>query len=192
MKKHVTRRAAMGLIAATTAFPALARPVPYTLDKDNSTVGFTYTLNGAPTNGRMPVTEADILLDLENPSASKVRAVINADKADAGLIFATTAMKGPEVLATDRHPNLTFVSTSLTGTISKAKVTGDMTIRGITREITLDAVVFRQRGTEAGDRTNLSILLTGQIDRRDFDAGGYPQFVGPMITLNILTRITRT
>ena len=57
--------------------------------------------------------------------------------------------------------------------------------------IALDAVVYRQRGTVEGDRRNLSILMTANIDRRRFGAGGYSAIVGPTIRMKILTRITR-
>lgn len=66
-----------------------------------------------------------------------------------------------------------------------------MTIRGVTRPIVLAAQVFRQRDTQEGDRSRLSVLLTGTVDRRDFGADGFAQFVGPEIRIEILTRLDR-
>jgi polyisoprenoid-binding protein YceI len=185
------RRTSLGLIAAIlTARPAAAAPRRYALDQTGSTVGFGYVLNGQPLNGRMPVKSARILLDVDQPSQSEVEAVIDAAAADAGPFYATSAMKSPEVLDTAAFPEISFRSTSILETDQGAALTGPLTVRGVTRDITLQSTVFRQRGTDAGDRSRLSILMQGQIDRREFGATGFLQFVQPTITLNILTRIT--
>lgn len=178
--------AASGLVAR----PARAAARPYLLDRDNSTVGFTYRMNGQPFTGRMPVKTAEILLDVDTPANSRVSAEIDAARADAGPFFATEAMKSASVLDTVHFPTIRFRSERITGTVHKAGVTGLLTVRDVTERIDLDAVLYRQRGTEEGDRRNLSILMTGEIDRRRFGAGGYPAIVGPGIRLQILTRIT--
>lgn len=170
--------------------PAAAAPQPYDLDRENSTVAFTYRLNGQPLTGRMPVAAAEIVLDVDRPANSRVSAEINAARANAGPFYATQAMKSRSVLDTQRFPKITFRSEAITGTIRAAKVRGSLTIRDITRSITLDAQVFRERGTIKGDRRNLSILLTGTIDRRHFGASGFLDLVDPAIRLQILTRIT--
>lgn len=171
------------------ARPALAVARPYLLDSQNSTVAFTYQMNGQPFTGRMEVASADIILDVDNPPNSRVSADIDAASADAGPFYATEAMKSQSVLDTARFPTIRFRSERIEGTVQRATVTGPLTIRDVTERITLDAVLYRQRGTVEGDRRNLSILLTGDVDRRRFGAGGYPSIVGPMIRLQILTRI---
>lgn len=179
--------AAAGLLAAP---PVAAMPRRYVLDREASVVGFNYILNGGRARGRMPVKSAEIMLDVDRPEKSHVEAVLDASHADAGLFFATDAMKSESVLDTKRYPEIRFVSKDIIGSIQGARVMGDLTIRDVTRPVTLKAVVYRQRGTEAGDRRRLSILLTGKIDRREFGASGFPQFVQPWVVLNILTRIT--
>lgn len=179
-------------LAATglAARPALAATHPYLLDRENSTVAFTYQMNGQPFTGRMPVNSADIMLDVDNPPNSQVSAEINAAKANAGPFYATEAMKSETVLDTAHFPMITFRSERIAGTVHKATITGLLTVRDVTERIDVDAVLYRQRGSAEGDRRNLSILMTGEIDRRRFGAGGYPAIVGPMIRLQILTRIT--
>ena len=176
--------------SALAARPAFAAPRKYLLDQKNSIVGFTYQMNGNPVNGRMPVNSADIMLDVDRPSASQVSAEINAARANAGPFYATQAMKSGSVLNTSRFPTIRFQSDEITGTVQSARMTGQLTVRDITEEIELDTVLYRQRGTEKGDRRKLSILMTGQIDRRRFGAGGFPSIVAPTIRLQILTRIT--
>ena len=162
----------------------------YLLDQAASTVAFGYTMGGNPARGTMPVKTADIRLDLDNIPASSVVATVDAAAARAGIVFATQAMRSPLVLYTARHPEIVFRSTRITGNVNSARIEGEITIRGVTRPITLDAQVFRQFGTEVGDRRKLSILLRGSVNRSEFGADGYPGFVGEIVTLDILTRIT--
>lgn len=185
------RRIFIALLAAgLAAHPARATARPYLLDRANSTVTFTYQMNGQPFTGQMPVASADILLDVDNPPNSRVSAEIDAAGADAGPFYATEAMKSESVLNTAQFPTIRFRSERVEGTVERAKVHGLLTVRDVTKDITLDTVLYRQRGTDAGDRSKLSILLTGEIDRRRFGAGGYSAIVGPVIRLQILTRIT--
>ena len=179
------------LLAAAVgiAKPAFAAPRRYRLDKENSTVGFSYQLNGQRLNGRMPVKSATITVDVDRPSRSRVEAVLDAARANAGPFYATSAMKSRSVLDTDTYPEIRFVSQRIENKLNGARVTGEMTIRDITRPVELSATLFRQRGTEEGDRRRLSILLAGRINRNDFGAGGFPKLVAPSIVLNVLTRI---
>ena len=188
----ITRRSSiLSLAAAFVARPAVAAPVRYTLARDTSRINFTYLLNGTQMTGKASVDSAGILLDIDRPPRSKVGAVINMEEANAGIFFATEAMKGAQVLDTKRFPTVRFQSNNVAGTVEAAKITGQLTIRDVTRTEALSAQLFRQAGIEKGDRSKLSILMKAQIDRRLYGASGFPNFVGPMIGLEILTRITR-
>lgn len=187
----MNRRQSLALAAAfLAAGPARARAERYLLDREASSVTFSYTLNGLRTLGRMPVLEADVLLDIARPERSQVEAVLDAAHAQAGLFFATEAMKGPQVLATDRFPTIRFRSEKIAKTATGADVTGPITIRDVTEIVTLAATLYR-RTEDRNDLSKISILMKGQIDRRRFGATGYPDIVGPVIGLNILTRVTR-
>ena len=188
----ITRRTTLlTLGAAFVAHPISAAPVRYNLDRDTSRINFTYVLNGRQTQGKAVVQSADIQLDVDRPARSAVSATIDMTQAKAGIFFATEAMQGPQVLDTKRFPTIRFQSKKIEGTVEKATLTGDLTIRDVTRSETFSAQLFRQGGTEKGDRSRLSILMKGQVDRRLYGADGYASFVGPMIGLEILTRITR-
>lgn len=179
------------LIFALLALPAFAAPEAYRLNAAQSVVGFTYMFQGNPNQGRMPVKSARMVLDLDNVPNSTVDVTLNADRAKAGFIFATQTMKGPQVLNTAQFPEIRFRSTSITGDLRGARVTGDLTVRGVTRPVTLQAGLYRQSGTEVGDRSRLIVQLTGTISRAAFGAGGFPGFVDDPIDLNIIARIEK-
>jgi polyisoprenoid-binding protein YceI len=187
----------MRLAAAITAIlisvtPAIAEPVRYNLQPEISTVGFSYMLLGQKINGRMPVESAEIAIDFNSPSNSRVSAVMRPDQADAGPDYADTAMKGPDVLATAQYPRIVFEGAQITETTNGAKLDGNITIRDVTRPVTLDVQFFRQRGTDAGDRSRMSVVIKGVISRQAFGASGFGGLVQDRIDLTILARISRT
>ncbi|MGM0660919.1 MAG: YceI family protein [Pseudomonadota bacterium] len=185
----MTRFLALALCLLTSA--AIDAPEAFRLDTARSSVGFTYRFMGRDTLGTMPVKSAGMAIDLRNISASRVDVTLDPTDARAGFLFATQAMKGPRVLDTARHAEITFRSTDITGTLQEARITGDLTVRGVTQPVTLQAGLYRQRGTDPADLDNLTVLLTGAIDRRAFGADGYPAYVGPKIALRIVARIER-
>ncbi|MEL6689654.1 MAG: YceI family protein [Pseudomonadota bacterium] len=173
-------------------FTALAEPVAYTLDRERSLVGFAFDVGNDEIKGNMSVSSADIVLDLDNLARSTARVTLDTTSAVTEDSFATGAMRGAQVLDTSTFPTITFEATKISGTFNNGRVEGLVTIKGVTRPITLSAQVFRQRGQDAGDNSKLSVLLSGTVDRRDFGADGFAQFVGPDIRLDVLTRISRT
>ena len=176
---------------ALCGIPALAKPVHYQLDQRAAEVGFEIDMGQGPLRGQMPVSRADLILDFDRAAASRVRVTLDASRARMGLPFATDAMKSDSVLATRTHPEILFESTRLSASGQKATVAGKITIRGVTRPITLSAQIFRPKGSAAGERDRLSVHLTGTIHRSDFGATGYADMVGDEIRLDITAHIRR-
>lgn len=187
-----TRRsflAAAGALALSTT-AGLAAPRRYGLAADASSVGFIYTLSGAAQKGNMPISTADIRIDADTLTNSRVDVSVSVAKARTGLIFATDALKSPEVLDADRFPTIRFISTRVTlgagGRLSDgASLTGNLTVRGVTRPVTFQAAVYRQAGSSAGDLDNLQVNLKGAISRSAFGATGYSDLVADRIDLDI-------
>ena len=120
----------LALALCLLAGAAIAAPEAFRLDTARSSVGFTYRFMGGDTRGTMPVKSADMAIDLRDIAASRVNVTLDPTGARAGFLFATEAMTGPRVLDTARHPEITFRSTRITGTLQEARVTGDLTVRG--------------------------------------------------------------
>ncbi|NIZ15451.1 YceI family protein [Phaeobacter sp. HF9A] len=170
---------------------AQAAPAAFRLDAQDSVVGFTYYLGGKATQGQMPVSAAELSLDLENIAASRIDVTLSPDHARAGFVIATEALKSASVLDARHYPDIRFVARRITGTLNGAEVTGDLTLRGVTKPVTLNAQLYRQRGTDVGELDHLAILLTGSLDRMAFGAEGYADLVGPQIDLRILAQVDR-
>ncbi|HMQ28984.1 MAG TPA: YceI family protein, partial [Acidimicrobiales bacterium] len=136
--------AAAGLALALhlTTPPAEARPIAYRLDAEASEVGFETDFGPDLITGRMPVAAASVVIDFDRPAASRVSVTLDLAHARASFPFATQAMLGPKVLDARSHPTIRFDSTAVRakgGAGARAEIDGMLTIRGVTRPVTLDA-----------------------------------------------------
>ncbi|APX11928.1 YceI family protein [Tateyamaria omphalii] len=190
-RRHLLLCALATLAPRTT----LAGPRPYRLGGGGATITYTFMLNGAPVKGTVPISQADLQVDPDNLAAST--AVVRADvrRARTGLIFATEALKSASVLDAATHPTAQFRSTRVRlgpgGRISDgATLDGDLTLRGVTRNVRFDAGLFRARGSAAEDFSRLTVMLKGRVDRRDFGASGYPDLVDNNVGIDITAEIS--
>lgn len=191
------RRAALGgLVGLAAALAAVPRPAAaaadrYLLETDRSEVQFRYTLEGVPGTGTMPIVSADLRLDFDRAANSSANVVLDASRARTGVIFVTQALKSGDVLNTAAHPRIVFRSRSFAARSGGASVAGDVTIRGVTRPLTLAAAIFRQEGTAEGDLSRLTVQLTGHVSRSAFGAGGFADLVADRVDLQITARLRR-
>jgi polyisoprenoid-binding protein YceI len=191
--------------ALLTAPAALAGPGPssvdpakmpaghYVIDKTHAALtakikhmGFSnYTL-------RFTKLDAEYRYDPAQPAATKLNVTVDpasidtATGADAfGLKF-NKELAGDGWLEAAKYPTITFVSTSVdVGDGEHGKVTGDLTLHGVTKPVTLD-VIFNGVGSgmiPLQTRTGFSASTT--IKRSEFGVGKYAPLIGDDVTLNI-------
>lgn len=177
------------VFVALFAAPAFAAPQAYDLQKEDSTVGFSWFLGSDEVSGSMPVENADVVLDLDRLRDSRVRVSVNVARARAGFPFASQGMKSKKVLWADRFPLITFESTGIRRSDKGALIDGNLTVRGVTRPATFSAELFRQAGVAAGDRSRLSVRLNGSLSRAAFGADGWSDLAGDEVKLSILARL---
>lgn len=185
----MTKMVRLSLLLILWAGTLSAAPIPYAIEAAKSTVGFETDFGPDKINGSMPVTRADLVLDFRNVANCTIAVTLDISKATASFPFATQALKGPKVLDSATWPDITFVSTAVRTKGDGAEVDGHLTIRGVTRPVTLAANIYRQTGFDEGDYTHLSVLLTGAVNRSDFGATGWADMVGDEVRLRILARI---
>ncbi len=186
-----------GLAFLPLARPALAALQLYELVQDGTSVEFTFALSGITQSGTMPIQSADIQIDLGNLPNSRVSVVLSVADARTNIPFARKPMLSESVLDAATFPTIQFKSTNILlgegGRISRgAKIVGDLTVRDITRPIALQANLFRERGSATDSLDDLSIRLTGALNRHDFGASGYADLVQDTVGLDIQARIKRT
>ena len=155
----------------TAAAPMAALAEPYTLDKSHAHVTFEVGHLGFSTvHGQFRTFDASVDFDPGNVEATKVNFVIEAASVDTLWDARDKHIRGGDFLDVENFPEIVFVTTSVapTGT-DTADVTGNLTIKGVTKELTLQAKLnklgpspFNPKQTIAG------FTVTGQIDRTEY------------------------
>ena len=145
----------------------------WTLDPSHSLVEFSAKHMMITTvKGRFADVTGTINIDEANPDRSTVEVEIATASIDTRSEQRDAHLRSADFLDVDNYPTITFRSKRVEGAHAEAgdsfKIVGDLTIRGTTREVTLDAT-FEGTGTDpwGGERASFSAQTT--IDRRDFD-----------------------
>lgn len=183
------RPAVLALVTLLLALPAQAATVAYKLDPAASTVAFETDFGPDLITGSIPLQKADLSLDFDNVANCTVEVALDVTGAKASFPFAAQALKGPKVLNAKEYPRMTFDSTSVKRAGDAADVTGNLTIRGVTRTVTLRARLFRPQGSATDDFSRLTVKLTGRVNRSDFGATGWSDMVGDEVRITITARI---
>jgi polyisoprenoid-binding protein YceI len=179
-------------LIALLPLAAPAETVRYALDPGASQVGFAVNFGPDVITGTMPVSGADILLDFDDLTASRISVALGAAGATASFPFATEALTGARVLDTATYPQITFTTDRvIREETTVARVEGQITIRGVTRPITLRAELYRAQGSDPGDLSDMVILMTGAVNRSDFGATGWDDLVADQVRLEITATIRR-
>jgi len=138
------------------------------IDPNHSTVEFAVKhLMISTVKGRFSEVEGEIVIADGDPSHSSVTATIKAASIDTHTGQRDDHLRSADFLDAANFPELTFTSTRITGSESEFEVTGDLTIRGVTREITLD-VTNEGSGKDPWGGDRIAFSATTKLDRRDF------------------------
>jgi len=141
----------------------------WTLDPAHTLVEFAAKhLMITTVKGRFTDVSGTIHMDETDPSASSVEAVIKAASIDTRTDQRDAHLKSADFLEVERFPEITFRSTKLERVgDAHYRVTGDLTIHGITKPVVLDVSdEGRTKDPWGGERAGFS--ATTRIDRRDF------------------------
>ena len=140
----------------------------WTIDPSHSTVEFVAKHMMITTvKGRFAEFEGTIAADETNLADSSVDVTMQAATIDTRSEQRDAHLRSPDFLDVETYPEVTFRSTRVEGTKDEFQLTGDLTIRGVTRPITLD-VTFEGEGKDPWGGTRASFSAKGKFDRRDF------------------------
>jgi polyisoprenoid-binding protein YceI len=156
----------------TTVAPGTGTTRSWTLDAAHTLVEFSAKHMMITTvKGRLADVQGTITLDEGAPERSAVEVELAAASIDTRNEQRDQHLRSADFLDAEQFPAVTFRSTRIEGApLAEGKgfrVTGDLTIRGVTREVTLDAT-FEGRGKDPWGGERVSFAADTRIDRRDF------------------------
>lgn len=117
--------------------------------------------------GRFSDVEGTIYRDEKHPANSSVEAVLKAGSLNTQNEQRDQHLRSADFLDVEKFPSIAFRSKGIQGSKDRFKLTGDLTIRGTTKEVTLD-VTFEGRGKDPWGGERVGFAATGKIDRREF------------------------
>jgi len=144
----------------------------WTLDSTHSQVEFSVKhMMFTTVRGRFADAEGTIRMNPDSPSESSVEVTIDAASLDTGVEDRDNHLRSGDFFDVESYPTLTFRSRQVEGSFQSPgdsfKIIGDLTIRGVTREVTLDAS-FEGTGTDPWGGSRAGFSARTSIDRRDF------------------------
>jgi len=104
----------------------------------------------------------------EDPRQSTVEIEAKAASVTTGTRDRDEHLRSADFLDAEQHPLIIFKSTALTPAGDNWKLTGDLTIRGVTRPVQFD-LTFEGTSTDPYGNTKAGFSAVGEIERRDWD-----------------------
>lgn len=121
--------------------------------------------------GRFGTLTGEITVDGDAPGNSSATAEIDVASLDTGVQQRDDHLRSADFLDVEQHPTLTFRTTRIEGSPTRPgdafRVVGELTIRGTTREITLDAI-YEGSGKDPWGGLRSSFTASTTVDRREF------------------------
>lgn len=178
-----------GAALTATAAPALAAEVAYALDPAHTETTFVVDRFGfTSVIGIFAKSEGTIWLDEAAPEKSRVEATVTVDSLLTADPTRDQHVKGERWLNAAKNPTMTFKSTKVekTGAMT-AKVTGDMTIMGVTQPATLDVKLNKIGTAPNNQKKQAGFTITGTVSRKAFGSAGAAGIIGDAVAIRIET-----
>lgn len=154
------------LLAGATA---VAQKVTYSIDPAHSAITFGIKHMGISTvHGRFAIKDGVIELDPTNVADSSVTADIDVTSVDTGVAARDTDLKSPHFFETDKYPMATFKSTRIVSAGGGYDVTGDLTLHGVTKPVTLHLDPPSKEQMGPGKKPRRGFTATTTLHRQDF------------------------
>ena len=189
---------ASGLLALLVATPVLAQTPPtrdpaqiqtgtYAVDPGHTQVGWRVSHMGFSNYaGGFSDVSGTLELQPKNPAAAKLSVKIPVASVTTTSAKLTDELKGDQWLDAAKFPDMTFVSTKVVPAgKDHAKVTGDLTLHGVTQPVTLDVTLVGAGVNPLSKKYTVGFEATGTLKRSEFGVKTYVPLIGDELHLTI-------
>jgi len=187
----------VAVATALLALPALAESAEWTVDPAHTTIGFSVPhMVVSEVDGKFKTYTAKALLDEADLTKSTVEFSADVASIDTGDAKRDEHLKSPDFFDAAKFPKVTFKSTKITKSGKGYKLKGELSLHGVTKEVTLDATVSAAIKNPWGKLVR-SVKITGKVKRADYglswnktlDQGGV--LIGDEVTLHLKLEIDK-
>ncbi|TXM66865.1 polyisoprenoid-binding protein [Methylobacterium sp. WL103] len=193
MKSFLVSGLALALFAGTPALaqatrdPAQIQAGTYAVDPGHTQVGWRVSHMGFSNYaGGFSDVSGSLTLDPKNPAASKLSIKVPVASVTTTSAKLTGELKGDQWLDAGKYPDMTFVSTKVAPAgKDHAKVTGDLTLHGVTKPVTLDVTLVGAGANPLSKKYTVGFEATGTLKRSEFGVKTYVPLIGDELHLTI-------
>ncbi|HEY8432431.1 MAG TPA: YceI family protein [Sandaracinaceae bacterium] len=185
-------------MSTTQSETTASTPVRYAIDASHTTVGFSVRhMMITNVHGEFEKVEGEVLYDPSNPENTKITASIDVASIHTREAKRDEHLRSADFFDAENHPKMTFASKSVRKTKGGFEVTGDLTIRGTTREVVLEVTDVTDEHTDPWGGRRIGASAKAKIKRSDFgmqwnaalEAGGV--LVGDEVKISIDVSLVR-
>jgi polyisoprenoid-binding protein YceI len=179
------------LASALFAFAgtAFAAPVTYVIDPDHTNVIAQWSHFGfSNPSAHFGKADGTLVYDADEVSASSVDVTLPLSGLNSFVDKFDTHLRSADFFEADKYPDATFKSTRVEAAgEGKLKVTGELTIKGITRPVVLDVSLNQAGEHPMAKRQAIGFDATARVLRSDFGLGKFAPAVSDEVELRITT-----
>lgn len=144
-------------------------PITYQIDSAHSSVHFSVRhLMLSNVRGEFGKVSGTVNYDAQNPANSSVEATIDAASINTRDAQRDGHLKSADFLDVEKFPTITFRSRKIEAKGDGGKITGDLTIHGVTREVTLEVEGPTAEVKDPWGKQRVGASAKTKIDRREF------------------------
>jgi polyisoprenoid-binding protein YceI len=187
---------------AAVAVPAHAaepanHQTEWTLDAAHTVVGFTVPhMVVSEVDGQFKQFSGKVLLDENDLTRSSVELSVQVASIDTGNADRDKHLRTSDFFDAEKFPTITFTSSKITRAGKAYKISGKLTMRGVTKDVVLDATLSEAVTNPWGKQVR-GAKLTAKVNRQDFgiswnkslDKGGIA--VGNEVTISVKAEINK-
>ncbi|VVT18412.1 conserved exported hypothetical protein [Sphingomonas aurantiaca] len=180
-----------GVLAQTAAVPgapvkARIAAGTYAVDPNHTQVTWQVNHMGfSMLEGQFGASGGSITIDPAKPNATKVEVNFAIDQLSVTAAPFAGHLKSKDFFDAATYPTAKFVSTKVVATGDKATITGDLTIKGVTKPVVLQATFVGAGANPMNKKLNFGFRATTSIKRSDFNIGAYAPVVSDKVDLTI-------
>ena len=189
-----------GVVAVGLSLPSFAQaePATFTFDKGHTEIRMIWNHVGmSDQSAEFAEFDGTLTFDPSDVGASSLNVTIPAESIYTGLALFDDHMKGADFFDTANHPEITFVSTAVQQTgASSGQVTGDLTIKGVTKPVTLNVTMNFDGEHPLGKfidvykgKRYVSFHASTEVLRSDFNMGSFAPLTSDTVRIEISTEM---